>query len=149
MEDETDSGESPTRRGSVPPDEAPLAPAMLEIGHVFDALAHSRRRYICYSLLDDTEWTLTDLAARVAAWERGVPTTDVSESRRDGVYVALYHNHVPKLVDEGVVVFDEQEETITTGENADQVLSTLEKLGASLDAAQERHAREGAANDRD
>lgn len=57
------------------------------------------------------------------------------------MYVSLYHAHVPNLVDQGVVTFDDRHETISPGENADQVLSVLQGLGASLEADQEAHAR--------
>ncbi|WP_425504250.1 DUF7344 domain-containing protein [Saliphagus infecundisoli] len=53
----------------------------------------------------------------------------------------LYHAHVPKLVDEGVITFDTDDETITTAGHAEQVLTALEGIGASLDAEQETHAR--------
>lgn len=65
----------------------------------------------------------------------------MTESQREEVYVALYHAHVPKLVDEGVLSFDEATETITAAENAEQVLAALEGMGASLDSNQEDHAR--------
>jgi hypothetical protein len=37
--------------------------------------------------------------------------------------------------------FDEATETITTAEHAEQVLTALEGMGASLDSNQETHAR--------
>lgn len=116
-------------------------PSVLELDHVYDALAHPRRRYLCYILLEATEWSLTEIATKAAAWEQEIPEHEVSSHRRERVYVALYHAHVPKLVDQDVVEFDADTETITPGENADQVLAALEGVGASLDAEQEIHAR--------
>ncbi|MFC6976219.1 hypothetical protein ACFQL1_18485 [Halomicroarcula sp. GCM10025709] len=115
---------------------------MLEVETVYEALGHPRRRYLCYTLLEDTEWTLTELATKIAAWENDVPEHAVTNDRREAVYVSLYHAHVPKLVDEGVIAFDETTETITVAEHAEQVLAALEGMGASLDASQETHARE-------
>lgn len=57
------------------------------------------------------------------------------------MYVSLYHAHVPKLVDEGVITFDDATETITAAENAAQVLTALEGMGASVNNTQETHAR--------
>jgi hypothetical protein len=57
------------------------------------------------------------------------------------VYVSLHHIHVPKLVDGGIITFDEATETITAAENAAQVLAALEGMGASIDTNQETHAR--------
>lgn len=114
---------------------------MLELDHVFAALAHPRRRYLCYTLLESAEWSLRNLARKIAAWEADVPTDAVTDDQRDRVYVALYHTHVPKLVDEGIVEFDESSETIRASEHAAQVLAALEGMGATLAADHEAHAR--------
>ncbi|GAB3670011.1 DUF7344 domain-containing protein [Halopiger thermotolerans] len=121
--------------------EGPLPQAVLELDHVYEALGHPRRRYLCYTLLETTEWTLTDLATKIAAWENDIPDHEVTTLQRERVYVSLYHAHVPKLVDEGVITFDDATETITPAENAAQVLLALEGVGASLDSNQEAHAR--------
>lgn len=118
-----------------------LPTTVLDLDHVYESLAHPRRRYLCYTLLEDTEWSLTDLATKVAAWENEVPEHAVSDDQRDKVYVSLYHVHVPKLVDLGVLSFDEWTETVTPAENAEQVLTALQAMGASLDQRQESHAR--------
>lgn len=131
--------------GTVPEDSPPdgvPAREVLEIDHVYEALGHPRRRYLCYTLLEEEEeWSLSDLATKVAAWENGVPEHAVSDRQRDRVYVSLYHAHVPKLVDEGVVTFDAARERIAAAENIQQVLAALQGIGASLDANQEAHAR--------
>ncbi|TYL36190.1 hypothetical protein CV102_23935 [Natronococcus pandeyae] len=114
---------------------------ILELDHVYEALDHPRRRYLCYTLLEDTRWTLTDLATKLAAWENDISEHAVTSDQRERVYVSLYHAHVPKLVDESIITFDDVTETITTAENAAQVLAALEGMGASLDSNQETHAR--------
>lgn len=126
--------------GSPFPDSAPPK-EILELDHVYEALGHPRRRYLCYTLLEDTEWSLTDLATKIAAWENDISDHAVTDYQRDRVYVSLYHAHVPKLVEEEVITFDDTTETITAAENAEQVLAALQGMGASLDANQEEHAR--------
>lgn len=126
----------------TPSEDAPaLSPDVLELDPVYEALGHPRRRYLCYTLLEDVEWSLTDLATKIAAWEHDVAAADVTAARRKRVYVSLYHAHVPKLVDEGVITFDETTERIAAGEHAAQVLAALRGMGASLDSDQEEHAR--------
>lgn len=130
-----DSGDAPgagTRRPPI---------SVLELDVVYESLGHPRRRYLCYTLLEDTEWTLDELSRKVAAWERDVADHEVTDDQREAVYVALYHAHVPKLVDEGVITFDETTETIRAAAHAEQILAALEGVGASLDARQETHAR--------
>lgn len=126
---------------SASPDEQLPPPDFLEIEPVYEALGHSRRRYLCYTLLEDTEWSLTDVATKIAAWENDVPEHTVTEDRRQKVYVSLYHAHVPKLVDEEVITFETATETITTADHTEQVLTALKRMGASLDSTQETHAR--------
>lgn len=135
---ESASGQSEAGRenGTVPRD-------VLELDHLFEALAHPRRRYLCYALLESAERSLADLAGSVAAWESDVPEGAVTGEQREEVYLALYHAHVPKLVENGVVTFDEATGTVAPGEHAEQVLAALEEIGARLAAAGEDHARSG------
>ncbi|WP_418286028.1 DUF7344 domain-containing protein [Halorubrum sp. DTA46] len=133
---ETDTGsESPSSEGQEIPVE------VLELAHVYEALSHPRRRYLCYSLLEDTRRSLRELARNIAAWENEIPEDAVTDSQQQRVYVSLYHVHVPKLADDGVVWFDAASETVTAARNAEQVLAALEGIGGSLDSPREAHAR--------
>lgn len=120
---------------------------VLELDHVYEALEHPRRRCVCSLLVEDDEWRLSELARTVAAWEDGVPEDAVSESTMERVSVSLYHSHVPKLAACGVVSFDADAETLSTGENADQVLAALDAMDASVDPSQPQDA--GASTDVD
>lgn len=48
------------------------------------------------------------------------------------MYVSLYHVHVPKLVQQGVIGFDEATGMVSAGERAGQVLAALKPMGDSL-----------------
>ena len=111
---------------------APIPEAVLRFDTVYDALAHPRRRAVCYLLSERERWSLSDLAVRVAAWEEGVAPSAVDRTARDRVSAALYHAHLPKLADLGVVSFDADAETVSAGPEADRVLAALEALGARL-----------------
>jgi hypothetical protein len=141
MANESGPDEEATSDASASPETTLPSSDILEIEPVYEALGHPRRRYLCYTLLENTEWSLTDLATKIAAWENDVSEHAVTEDQREEVYVALYHAHVPKLVDEGVITFDEETEQISTAEHAGQVLAALEGMGASLNSEQETHAR--------
>jgi hypothetical protein len=139
-----DREDSKTSAGSAEiPDVTPPPSEVLEIDYVYEALAHSRRRYLCYTLLEETEWTLDELARKIAAWENDSPEDEITNRQQQRIYLSLYHSHIPKLADIGVLSFDDTTETITTAPNAKQVLLALEGMGASLDANQETHARGG------
>jgi hypothetical protein len=132
--------------GGVSPDASPEAPAVsidpavLDLDYVFDVLSSPRRRYLMYALAENPEWTLTDLATKLVAWETDADEGDVAAHDRDRAYLSLYHTHVPKLVDAGVVEFDPETERIARDDHTEQVLAVLSGAGNSLDAAQEQHA---------
>ncbi|WP_336336572.1 DUF7344 domain-containing protein [Haloarcula brevis] len=123
--------------------ELPTPPeAVLEMEYVFETLAHPRRRYLVYSLLSSTEWTLPELATKLVAWEQDIDEEAVTDTDRDDMFTSLYHAHIPKLVDHDIITYRSGDEsTILADVNAVQVLAALEGLGASVDAAQEVHAR--------
>lgn len=117
------------------------SPLYLELDHVFEALGHPRRRYLMYTMLEETEWSLRELARKVASWEQDLPVEALAEEEIESMYVALYHNHVPKLVEDDIVRFSETDETVKAGSNAEQVLKALEGVGGMVDSDQEVHAR--------
>lgn len=141
---ETEGGNPQAGTGSAPTP-GPLSsitPELLELDHVFSVLDHPRRRYLLYALATEREWTLTELATKLAAWEQDSPGEEVDESTRDQVYLSLYHAHVPALVENGVVEFDADTETLTRGTAAEEVFTVLAGAGNSLDAARQRHAEQ-------
>lgn len=90
-----------------------------------ELLGHARRRYVCDALLLDSEWSLDDLATSITAWEKQIPEGEVSRAEREQVYVSLFHAHVPKLVERGMVSFDPVSETVSTTETGERVLRRL------------------------
>lgn len=141
-EDVTTGGdEEGSTSGGSPFDVTAPPSEILELDHVYEALGHSRRRYLCYTLFEDTEWTLDELSTKIAAWENDIPQHDVSTRQQEKVYVSLYHIHIPKLVDNGVLTFDDVTKTVRPAANAEQVVIALEGMGASLDSNQETHAQ--------
>jgi len=118
-----------------------FGPEVLESNHVFSGLAHPRRRYLLYALQQDTSWTLEDLIVQIAAWESEAADTQPPDDLVEAVHISLYHTHIPKLVDDDVVEFDETSGRVTTGPNAEQAMGILENTGRSTDSRLESHAR--------
>lgn len=115
--------------------------SLLERDDLFAALADRRRRYLLYTLIEDGGRSIGEIARRIAAWENDVPASAVGDEEAERVYASLYHAHVPKLEDFGIVGFDRRDETVARGPNADVVLEVLEQSGASDAEELERHAR--------
>lgn len=118
---------------AVTPGKAVPPPTVLKVDEVYEALDHPRRRYLCYALFEEVDWTLTDLAVKIAAWENDCPEHAVETDTREEVYLSLYHVHVPKLVEREVIRLDEPTERVSAGERADQVLAVFEAIADSLD----------------
>lgn len=115
----------------------------LELDEVFAALGHPRRRYLVYTLANGgSEVTLPELATEITAWERDIPAGEVSEEDRKPVQISLYHSHIPKLVDLGIIEYHEGEDIIVRARNTTQVEAVLDGAGAELDSRQEGHAKD-------
>lgn len=67
MEEETNSGEETSPLADIVASSDLPSHGVLEIEAVYEALGHPRRRYLCYTLFEDTEWSLAELASKVAA----------------------------------------------------------------------------------
>lgn len=80
---------------------------------VYDALADERRRYVL-QLLDEAEapLTLDDVATEVVRWERETEDGSVDAAAVTRVHTSLYHVHVPKLVDAGIVRYTGTEDRV-------------------------------------
>ncbi|WP_121821506.1 DUF7344 domain-containing protein [Halostella salina] len=105
----------------VPPE--PLSPDT-----VFELLASRRRRFVLYALADtDGEVPFDALVAQVVEWETAGLTPP--RGHEDRVATALHHVHLPRLAAEGVVSYDESDDTVRYLGSAE-----LERL---LDAARE------------
>jgi len=116
---------------------------VLELDGVFAALGHPRQRYLLYTLVRDAgDKTLTELAEKIVAWEQDKPISKVSDDERTRVEVSLYHSHVPKLADLGVLEYQEGENIIVRARNTEQVQAVLGGAGGTTDSQQEAHARE-------
>jgi len=79
---------------------------------MFDLLGNSRRRRVLRHLLDEREITLTNLSARIAAWENDTAVADLSSRQRKQVYSSLYQTHVPRLSDHDLVTYDAEERVV-------------------------------------
>jgi len=70
---------------------------------IHSALANERRRHVLSTLEEaESELTLTELVREVARRERGnEPGATSDEVKR--IRISLYHRHLPKLADVGLV----------------------------------------------
>jgi len=132
MAEESDAGDSGEGCQSSVHDETPAFPrSVLERDHVYESLAHVRRRYLCYLLCGRSGLRVDEAVTAIAAWETD-DGAEVSTSTRDRIRLALLHNHIPKLREHDVVDFDRHSGTLVPGGNAEAVLTALKAIGTGL-----------------
>ncbi|AUV81082.1 hypothetical protein C2R22_04925 [Salinigranum rubrum] len=83
------------------------------LSRAFSALANTRRRQAIRYLGHHRSLSLATLADGVAERESDVPLREVDEGTVREVYLSLYHTHVPKLEDAGIVAYDQESDWIT------------------------------------
>ena len=103
-------------RSSRPNDPTP------EASTIFSLLADDRRRVVLHYLSRRVGAVpLGDVAERIALWE-----DDLSRDRYERIITGLFHIHVPRLTEAGLVRFDEYEETLELLPSADAVRPFLD-----------------------
>lgn len=93
---------------------------------VYECLSRSRRRYLLYCLnTAGHPLPLADLAEAVAEME--VETqSELDDEFVKEVYMSLYHAHVPKLADAGLVEYSQEQDEVKLIEYPEE-LESLEK----------------------
>jgi hypothetical protein len=72
-------------------------------------LCRSKQRLIALAFDDESrQLTVADLAKAVVGYDHGTPLAKVANDVLEEVTVELHHDHVPKLVDAGVVEYDHE-----------------------------------------
>ena len=84
------------------------------LDEAFELLAHTRRRLLLEVMRTyDQQLTLPDAAEEVAVRESGRSVTDLSAERVANVYISLYHDHLPRLVDAGLLEYDQERDLVS------------------------------------
>ncbi len=83
----------------------------------------------------DDELTLPDLAEEVAIRESHKPIPEISPETVTEVYISLYHDHMPRMVDTGLLEYEQERDLVSPG-----------TLSLALDGLEERG---GQSQDRD
>lgn len=89
---------------------------------LFEILASQRRRYILHCLRKhDSSLALADVADEVAVYENESNITDISAEEIKRVYISLYHTHIPKLAEQGLVTYSQERDLVTLSETGKQL----------------------------
>lgn len=86
---------------------------------VYEALAHERRRRVLEILVEaDRPLSLSDVARELHRRDAEDGAVDPVDDRAREIHVELYHAHVPKLVDAGLVEHDRDAGTVAIAADA-------------------------------
>ena len=86
------------------------------LSNAFELLTNRRRRLtlrVVRTYGDDL--TLADLAEEVAMREFDRGIADISAETVREVYVSLYHDHLPRLVDVGLLEYEQERDLVSPG----------------------------------
>jgi hypothetical protein len=91
------------------------------------ALADPVRRYcLSYLVEEETPITFDRLAAQVAAWRTDTDPDAVDDASLTKIRTALYHLHLPKLADLGIITYEATPEEIDLTNDTDSLDPFLE-----------------------
>ncbi|GAB3034624.1 DUF7344 domain-containing protein [Natronobiforma cellulositropha] len=115
-------------------------PGRARIDEALRLLSHHRRRDVLYYLADHDLASLDALATTVVCRETGVSSERVDAAERDPVLVDLYHNHVPKLADCGLVEYDRRSGAIrwSASTPVETLLECSRELEGEIDHSERR-----------
>lgn len=98
----------------------------LDIGDLFHLLRNDRRRHLLRLVDERGDIRHGDAAEVIAAEENETTVTQLEGKERQAAYVTLYQNHLPELVDAGVINW-EQKRLVTPGRNFDVAIGLLNR----------------------
>lgn len=110
-----------------------------DLDEILSALSKERRRVLLDVLDDGGGGTFAEVVARVSEEIYG---EDYDRKERKRVYVSLYQNHVPRLAENGIVVFEGtgDDDRIYTGPAFPETKDALDGLRRSLERSREENS---------
>ena len=72
---------------------------------IFELLSNQRRRYLLYYLSEHETGSVDEIVEYVLTKEAG-------KEDRHTVTISIYHDHIPKLVDAGLLEYDKRSKTV-------------------------------------
>ncbi|MFC4247752.1 hypothetical protein ACFOZ7_12400 [Natribaculum luteum] len=86
---------------------------------IYEVLSNTRRSTLCSLLLEcGGELPMETVVRHIVAREAAEPLSEIAPEKRRTVEISLYHQHVPKLADCGVVTWDREAETVALADDA-------------------------------
>lgn len=108
------------------PDFDALADLDWDTDELFDVLSDSRRRFVLTCLQEYAgALALRDVADELAVREHGASIKDIPAAEVESIRRSLYHVHVPKMADAGVVKFSKERNAVALAEGSEELTSLV------------------------
>lgn len=119
------------------PDEQPSESPSID--DISEMLSHHRRRYVIECLGQyNSPMSLPDLADECVVMEHERTLDDIpAEAVRD-MYMSLYHQHIPELVEIGAIEYDQSRDLVTAGPVIEELHTHIDLTQKSLCDTAER-----------
>lgn len=121
------SGDAKKRFPPIDRKSSPSAGSKSRIDELLLILSHHRRRDVLYYLSEHELGSIETLATEITALEIDCPSSDVTPEDREPILIDLYHNHLPKLTNSGLIEYDRRSGAIKWALASDDVHSLLER----------------------
>lgn len=109
-----------------------MSETSVTVDSVLDLCQHQHRRIVLAILTTEQQpLTLDDLTKTIFKYNHQIPIADVTEDAITDIQISLYHSHLPKLAEEGLITFDPERQLVKPTKQLEQVTPTL---SAILDA---------------
>lgn len=119
------------------PDEQPSESPSID--DISEMLSHHRRRYVIECLGQyDSPMSLPDLADECVVMEHEQALDDIPAEAVKDMYMSLYHQHIPKLVEIGAIEYDQDRDLVTAGPVIAELHTHMDLTRESLCDAAER-----------
>lgn len=110
-------------------DIAALREGAVSTDDLFDVLSNARRRFVIACLATHSKpLAVADIATELTCWECKTPSDQIPEEHVQSRYVALYHVHVPKMADVGILEYNQERNTIALVDECDGITSFVGHL---------------------
>ena len=98
---------------------------------VFKLLAHPQRRFVIHYLLRaGTAVPVSEVVEQMSAWKANCPIKYLSDEDHKQAAIPLQHNHLPKLVDTGIIRYDRDHQLLEVTAGATTLAPYLQLLAA-------------------
>lgn len=79
----------------------------LDLDTILDVCGHKHRRIVLAALANQQQsLSIDDLTNAIIKHNHPLPRTEIDDETANRIYLCLYHVHVPKLAEAGVIHYD-------------------------------------------